>query len=73
MKKRIVLLRHGKPQLCGRESRCIGKGTDPPLSEEGVRQASTDGIFCRPEQNILHPLLRSRQTAQSSEEKIARL
>ena len=65
MKKRIVLLRHGKPQLCGRESRCIGKGTDPPLSEEGVRQARRlTEYFAGRNRIYCSPLLRSRQTAQ---------
>jgi probable phosphoglycerate mutase len=63
----IYLIRHGRPETPDARTYCIGRGSDPPLSEEGRRQARSlaqclDGlgagkVYCS-------ALWRSRETAE---------
>ena len=65
MAQYIYLIRHGRPELPGNGSYCIGNGTDLPLSVVGRRQAEAlvpafadaSAIWCS-------PLRRSRETAE---------
>ena len=60
----IYLIRHGEPAFLQGQKLCLGNRSDPPLSEEGVRQAKTlKSCFLRDEAVYCSPMLRCLQTA----------
>ena len=66
--RRIFLIRHGKPQFpAGNGHFCLGRKTDPPLSEEGRSQVLAFGgalDFVPAESFYSSRLVRSRETAE---------
>lgn len=66
--RRIFLIRHGKPLLPSEDGRfCLGRQTDPPLSESGRMQALDFGAafdFIPAESFYSSSLIRSRETAE---------
>ena len=64
MKGMIYLIRHGRPQLPGDGRLCIGRGSDPHLSETGIKDAEKlRDCFPCPAKIYTSPLLRTMETA----------
>ena len=60
----IYLIRHGEPAFLQGQKLCLGNKSDPPLSEEGVRQAKAlKSCFQRNEAVYCSPMVRCLQTA----------